>query len=260
MHDAAVAWFLVEVLSPDPVDTRDGRSNCTGGPTGFTMSVLMAEDLPRTVDYFQVLARARYLLPDAHVVLDQRALLSPDAMAEALRVCGASPAWATFDPGDASHLERLIEVIAGDVYVVGDSAYPARLQVIHVRYDELDGGKLGVDLGFDVTLIGVSTPAIGLIHHDGRCAAVTGLPAHGSPEDARELERHLAEQAERRRSEALESVPLVVREGMLAILEEKRHVAAVKYVREQLGCSLSTAKSIVDAVQPWWPCSVERGP
>ncbi|MDI3286081.1 hypothetical protein [Polyangium sp. 15x6] len=209
----------------------------------------MAEHLPRTVDYFLVLARARDLLPDAKAILDERALVSPDLMAEALRMCGITPAWATFDPEDASHLERLIEAVGGDVYVVGDSAYSAGLQVIHVRHDEWNDIQLDVGLGFDATLTGVTAPAIALIHHEGLCAVVTDLRAHGSPEDARELERQLVEQAERRRGEALERLPLAVREGMLAILEEKRSIDAIKYLREQLGYSLSTAKDIVDAVR-----------
>ncbi|MDC3953078.1 hypothetical protein KEG38_04440 [Polyangium jinanense] len=218
----------------------------------------MAEHLSRTVDYFLVLSRARDLLPDAKAVLDERALVSPDRMVEALRMCGTTPAWATFDPEDASHLERLIEAVDGDVYVVGDSAYSAGLQMIHVRHDEWDDVQLDVDLGFDATLIGVTAPAIVLLHHEGLCAVVTGLRAHGSPEDARELERHLVEQAERRRREALERVPRGVREGMLAILEEKRRVDAIKYLRAQLGYSLATAKDIVDAVQPgWWTCGAD---
>jgi len=220
------------------------------------MSVAMAEPPPRTVDYFQVLARARCLLPDAQAILDERALVRPDSMAEALRVYGKTLAWAPFDPDDASHLERLIKAIAGDVYVVGHSAYPAHLQVIHVRYDRYDeweSVQLDIDFGFDVTLIGVAAPTIGLLHHDGLCTVVTDLPARGSPEDARELERHLMEQAERRRSEALACLPQAVREGMLAILEGQKSIAAIKYLREQLGCSLSTAKDIVDAVHPSWP-------
>jgi len=224
------------------------------------MSVAMAEPPPRTVDYFQVLARARCLLPDAQAILDERALVRPDSMAEALWVYGTTLAWAAFDPDDASHLERLIKAFAGDVYVVGHSAYPAHLQVIHVRDDEWESVQRDVDLSFDVTLIGVTTPTIGLLHHDGLCAVVTDLPARGLPEDARELERHLMEQAERRRSEALASVPQAVREGMLAILEGQKSIAAIKYLREQLGCSLSTAKDIVDAVHPWWHRGREARP
>ncbi|MDI1476834.1 hypothetical protein [Polyangium sp. y55x31] len=213
----------------------------------------MAEHLPRTVDYFLVLARARDLLPDAKAVLDERALVSPDLMAEALWMRGMTPAWATFDPENASHLERLLEAFAGDVYVVGHSSELPRLQVIQARHDEWDDVQRDVDLGFDATLIGVTAPAIALLHHEGLCAVVTGLSAHGSPEDARELERHLREQAERRRNEALASVPRAEREGMLAMLEEKRSIDAVKYLRERLGWSLATAKGIVDAVRPWWP-------
>ncbi|MDI1436657.1 barstar family protein [Polyangium sorediatum] len=37
------------------------------------------------------------------------------------------------------------------------------------------------------------------------------------------------------------------------ILERQKSIAAIKYLRAQLGCSLSAAKDIVDAVQPWWP-------
>ncbi|TKD01179.1 hypothetical protein [Polyangium fumosum] len=217
------------------------------------MSVSMAVPPSRTVDFFQALARARDLLPEARAILDERALVRPDLMTEALQVYGTTLAWAAFDPDDVSHLERLIKAIAGDVYVVGHFGVPAHLQVIHVRYEEADGVQLDVDLGLDVMLIGVTVPTIGLIHHDGLSAVVTDLPARGSPEEARELERHLVEQAERRRSEALACLPQAVREGMLAILEGQKSIAAIKYLREQLGCSLSTANDIVDAVQPWWP-------
>ncbi|MDC0749283.1 hypothetical protein [Polyangium mundeleinium] len=243
-HLIAEHGFFEGKESPYRVDPRQAAE---------VLELPMAEPPSRTVDYFQVLARARDLLPDAQAFLDQRALVSPDLMAEALWVHGTTLTWAPFDPDDASHLERLFKAFAGDVYVVGHSAYPAHLQVIHVRYDEWESVQLDVDWGFDVMLIGVTTSTIGLIHHDGLCAVVTDLPARGSPEDARELERHLVEQAERQRSEALACMPQAVRGGMLALLEGQKSIAAIKYLREQLGCSLSTAKDIVDAVHPSWP-------
>ena len=217
------------------------------------MIVHMAKHRHHAVDYFLVLARARHLLREAQETLDQRALVDPDLMGKAARMCGTRPEWETFDPRDVSHFERRIGAIAGNVYVVGDSAHGAGLQVIQISPNEFEIAQHEIDFSFDVTLIGVAAPIIGLVHHGALCAVVKCLPAHGSPEDPRELERHLVRQVERRRKGALERVPLPVRQGMLEIIQSKRHIAAIKYLCAELKWSLVDAKTIVDSVDPWWP-------
>lgn len=212
----------------------------------------MVERRYQAVDFFSVLARARHLLPEAQTVLDPRALPNPDLMAEAARLCGLTLAWERFDPDDASNLRRLLGAIQGDLYVLGSANTPG-LQVIQIPYDELESVQADIDFSFDAALIGVTAPIVGLVHHEGLCSVVSCPPPQGQPEDPRDLERQLLEQLERRRKEALERLPPPEREGLLAILKERKKIAAVKYLRNELGCPLVDAKQIVDSIDPWWP-------
>ena len=125
----------------------------------------MAEHRHHAVDYFLVLVRARHFLREAQATLDQRALVDPDLMGEAARMCGTRPEWEPFDPRDVSHFERRIGAIAGDIYVVGDSAHGAGLQVIQIPPNGVEIVQREIDFGFDVTVIGVTAPIIGLFHH-----------------------------------------------------------------------------------------------
>lgn len=217
----------------------------------------MAERRYQAVGYFSVLARARHLLPKAQTVLDQRALPEPDLMAEAARLCGLALAWERFDPEDASNLRRLIGAIQGDLYVVGSTNAPG-LQVIQIPCDELENVQADIDLSFDAALIGVTAPIIGLVHHEGLCGVLSCPPPQGSPEDPRDLERQLLEQLERWRKEALERLPPPMREGLLTILKDRKKIAAVKYLRDELGYPLVDAKQIVDSIDPWWPSGLDE--
>lgn len=213
----------------------------------------MATPHPRSVDYFSVLARARHLLPEARGMLDHRVLVAPDRMDEAIRMCGTQPEWARFDAEEASHVERLIGAIKGDVYLIGDSVYGADLQVLQAAHDELESIRRVVDFGFDVTLIGVTAPIIGLVHHEALCTVVDCIAAPGAPEDPRDLEVRLREEVEQRRQEALSTLAPPVQQAVLAILEDKRPIPAIKYLRTELGYSLADAKNLIDAIHPWWP-------
>ncbi|MBK9266207.1 MAG: hypothetical protein IPM54_41270 [Polyangiaceae bacterium] len=200
-----------------------------------------------------MLARARYLLPDAHEALDHRAFLDPDRMAEAIRMCGTTPEWARFDAEDVSQIKRMVDAIRGDVYVIGESAHGGGLQAILAAREEFENIQHVVDFGSDVTLIGVTAPIIGLVHHEAQCTVVRCIAAPGSPEDPRDLERRLRRQIERRRNEVLKLLALPVQQVVLAILKDKRRIDAIKYLRTELVCTLSDAKDIIYTIDPWWP-------
>lgn len=216
----------------------------------------MAEPHPQSVDFFSVLARARYLLPEAHGALDQRALLDPDRMDKAVRMCGIEPEWARFDADDISHVKRMIDAIKGDVYIIGESACDGGLQAIRAAREEFKSIQYIVDFHSDVTLIGVTAPIIGLVHHEALCTLVNCIAAYDLPEDPRGLERRLLGQIELRRKDALRTLALSVQKGVLGILEDKRRIDAIKYIRSELGCTLVDAKNMIDSLDPWWPSGV----
>lgn len=205
------------------------------------------------IEYFRVLARARQLMPAARALLDHAALVDPDRMSEAALACGLTPEWVKYDPEDDSHFERWIGAIAGEVHVLGFSWRSPALQVIRTPANSREGAHLALDVTYDVTVMGIDAPTIGLIHHEGICALIECPTPAGAPEDPRALARQLARKALRGRDAALERLLPPVRERLLEILLDRRHMAAIKHLREELGCSLVSATEFVRAADPWWP-------
>jgi hypothetical protein len=174
-------------------------------------------------------------------------------MDEAVRMCGTNPVWESFDPEVPAQLERLIAPIRGDAYVVGESLHGPGLQVIQVAPNSLANISHEIDLCGDVTLIGVTDPIIGLVHHDALFAVVICVPGSGSLEAPRDLERRLLAQREQRREEALRMLLPPVQRSVLSLLEQGHLIDAIKHLRTALGISLRDARDIVESIDPWWP-------
>lgn len=210
------------------------------------------------VDYFSVLARARHLLPQARALLDLKALQSPARMEAAARASGRSVQWEAtmppleYEPDGPGHfyaLNRVMGAIEGDIHAVARAT--TGWKAIQLRCEALEYVSQELGLDASVIVIGVTAPIIALVIEEVY-AVVSCPPVEGAPEDPRELERSLLEQAEQRRDEALERLSPPVRERVLAFSEREDAMGALKYLRTELRYKLGDAAEIFNAVHPWW--------
>lgn len=212
------------------------------------------------ISYFTALARARQLLPQGKELLDHGALVDPDTIAEAARLCGLPVEWSAFQPPNLADFERHLGDAAGLVYVIGFSSQQDAVLTLEGPCNRLESLEGNIrPLGADVTLIHTALPSIGLVHHENVYTTLHCHSASSAAEHPALLERQLSSKLEERRTHIASEMPPDLLERLEEVAEGgAQKIAAIRFLISETGCSLRDAHAKVSCLWPWWPCGSPR--